>query len=130
MRYPQHSRTLTICQAEAWNPCPLTPVHTLFILDGGRSQELSRFHELTQQHREFYRDKTGTLYILPYFVLPVKEQDRYPHPLDLPPLSLKTCWHLARVSPTNLRTYQTYPSGKRVTAREREIRDSFFECRA
>lgn len=39
--------------------------------------------QLTQQHREFYRDKSGMLYVLPYFVLPSKEKERYPHPLDL-----------------------------------------------
>ncbi|XP_010220552.1 PREDICTED: UPF0573 protein C2orf70 homolog [Tinamus guttatus] len=86
--------------------------------------------KLAQQHREFYRDKTGALHAVPYFVLPPKQKERYPHPLDLPPLSWKTRWHLFRVSPENLRTYQTFPSGKRVTAKEREIRDSFFEYRA
>lgn len=50
--------------------------------------------------------------------------------LPSPPLSAKTHWHLLRVSPVNLRTYQTFPSGKRVTSRERETRDSFFEYRA
>ncbi|NXI72604.1 CB070 protein, partial [Anseranas semipalmata] len=115
-------------------PCPeevhRTPLHTRFNLDSGRSLELSRFYQLTQQQREFYRDKTGTLYPVPHFVLPVKEKERYPHPVDLPPLSGKTQWHLLRVSPENLRTYQTFPSGKRVTAQEREIRNSFFEYRA
>ncbi|NXN27027.1 CB070 protein, partial [Nycticryphes semicollaris] len=106
------------------------PLHTRFNLDGGRSQELSRFYQLSQQHRDFYRDKSGMLHVVPYFVLPVKEKDRYPHPLDLPPLSMKTRWHLLRLSPTNLRTYQTFPSGKRVPSKERAIRDSFFECRA
>ncbi|NWX21706.1 CB070 protein, partial [Aegotheles bennettii] len=85
--------------------------------------------QLSQQHRRFYQDKSGTLYPVPYFVLPVKEKERYPHPLDLPPLSPKICWHLLRVSPGNLRTYQTFPSGKRVTSRERRARNSFFEYR-
>ncbi|XP_009888667.1 PREDICTED: UPF0573 protein C2orf70 homolog [Charadrius vociferus] len=129
MRYPQGAQMVTACQAEGQDLYPHTPLRTRFCLDGGRSQELSRFHQLTQQHREFYRDKSGTLYPLPYFVLPAKEKERYPHPLDLPPLSAKTRWHLLRVSPMNLRTYQTFPSGKRVTSQERAIRDSFFECR-
>ena len=42
-----------------------------------------RYLQLTQQHREFYRDKSGMLYLLPYFVLPSKEKESYPHPLDL-----------------------------------------------
>ncbi|XP_029893906.1 protein FAM166C [Aquila chrysaetos chrysaetos] len=130
MRYPQGPQTVMACQAGGRDPCPCTPLHTRFSLDGGRSQELSRFYQLTQQHREFYRDKSGMLYVLPYFVLPSKEKERYPHPLDLPPLSAKTRWHLLRVSLVNLRTYQTFPSGKRVTSQERETRDSFFEYRA
>ncbi|NXR03146.1 CB070 protein, partial [Sagittarius serpentarius] len=72
--------------------------------------------------------KSGMLYVLPYFVLPSKEKERYPHPLDLPPLSAKTRWHLLRGSPVTLRTYQTSPSGKRVTSQQRERSASaFFE---
>ncbi|NXI53513.1 CB070 protein, partial [Chloroceryle aenea] len=107
-----------------------TPLHTRCILDGGRSQELSRFYEQTQQHREFYLDKSRKLHPLPYFLLPSKEKEKYPHPLDLPPLSTRTRWHLWRASPENLQPYQTFPSGKRVTSQERENRDSFFEYRA
>ncbi|NWH46810.1 CB070 protein, partial [Fregata magnificens] len=81
--------------------------------------------QLTQQHREFYWDKSGMLYLLAYFVLPSKEKERDPHPLDLrvpiPPLSVKTCWHLLQVSLVNLQNYQTFPLGKRVTSRGREI---------
>uniref|UniRef100_A0A663MD44 Family with sequence similarity 166 member C n=1 Tax=Athene cunicularia TaxID=194338 RepID=A0A663MD44_ATHCN len=86
--------------------------------------------QLSQQHREFYRDRSGTLHPIPYFVLPSQEKERFPHPLDLTPLSAKTRWHLLRVSPVNLRTYQTFPSGKRVTSQERQLRDCFFEYRA
>ncbi|XP_032852606.1 protein FAM166C [Tyto alba] len=130
MRYPQGPQPVTACQAAGQDPCPRAPPHTLHSLDGGRSQELNRFDELTQQHREFYRDKSGTRHLVPYFVLPSKEKERYPHPLDLPPLSANICRQLLRASPVNLRTYQTFPSGKRVTSQEREVRDSFFEYRA
>ncbi|XP_011354916.1 UPF0573 protein C2orf70 homolog [Pteropus vampyrus] len=47
-----------------------------------------------------------------------------------PPLSPKDKWHLLRVSPENLKTYQTFPSGKRVSPQERQKRDSYFEFRA
>ncbi|NXE85062.1 CB070 protein, partial [Cochlearius cochlearius] len=129
-RCPRCPQPVTACRAEGQGPCPRVPLRTRFNLDGGRSQELSRFYQLTQQHREFYGDKSGMLYVHPYFVLPSKEKERYPHPLDLPPLSAKTRWHLLRVSPTSLRSYQTFPSGKRVTSQERGIRDSFFPYRA
>ncbi|CAM9978229.1 unnamed protein product [Bubo scandiacus] len=126
MSYPQGPQTVPACQ-DLW---PCTPLPTHFSLDGARSQELGRFYQLSQQHREFYQDKSGTLHLIPYFVLPSKEKERFPHPLDLTPLSAKTRWHLLRVSPVNLRTYQTLPSGKRVTSQERQLRDSFFEYRA
>ena len=47
-----------------------------------------------------------------------------------PPLSPKEKWHLLRVAPENLRTYQTFPSGKRVSPQERQRRDCYFEFRA
>ncbi|XP_038606763.1 protein FAM166C [Tachyglossus aculeatus] len=118
------SRSLT------WNRWPRTPSYSHFNLDQNRSEELKEFYRLAQKHREYYWDKTGTVHPVPYFVLPRKEHDRYPIPTDLPPLDLKTKWHLFRVSPKNLRTYQTFPSGKRVTPQERRVRDSFFEFRA
>uniref|UniRef100_A0A8C0QQU1 Ciliary microtubule inner protein 2C n=1 Tax=Chelonoidis abingdonii TaxID=106734 RepID=A0A8C0QQU1_CHEAB len=118
------------CRVRGWDRWLHAPSYSRFNLDFNRSEELKEFYKLSQRHREHYRDKTGTEYVVPYFVLPVKEKDKYPHPLDLPPLSAKTQWHLFRVSPENLRTYQTFPSGKRVTAQEREVRDSYFEYRA
>ncbi|XP_054843685.1 protein FAM166C [Eublepharis macularius] len=117
-------------RARGWDRWLHTPNYSRFNLDFNRSAELKEFHKLSQMHRDYYRDKTGTVHRNPYFVLPVKEKDKYPHPLDLPPLSAKTLWHLHRISPENLRTYQTFPSGKRVTSQEREVRDSYFEYRA
>ncbi|NXC48970.1 CB070 protein, partial [Penelope pileata] len=111
---------------EAVHPIPL---HTPFNLDNGRSLELERFYQLTQQQRDFYRDKTGTLHPIPHLVLPNREMEKYPYPVDLPRLSTKVRWHLARASPENLHTYQTFPSGKRVSTKERMVRDSFFEYR-
>ncbi|XP_064911554.1 ciliary microtubule inner protein 2C [Columba livia] len=129
MRYPLSPHTMTTRQ-ESQDLCPCIPQHTRFNLDGGRSQELGRFYGLVQQHREFYRDKSGTLYPVPYFVLPMKEKERCPHPLDLPPLSAKTRWHLLRLSSLDVRTCQTFPSGKRVPPQERQNRDVYFACRA
>ncbi|NXG38759.1 CB070 protein, partial [Dromaius novaehollandiae] len=123
-------RPAPACREQGWHQHPCTPLHSHSSPGSSRTEELRTFYQLSQQHREFYRDKTGTLHVVPYFVLPAKEKERYPHPLDLPPLSGKTRWHLFRVSPENLRTYQTFPSGERVTSQEREIRDSFFEYRA
>uniref|UniRef100_A0A8B9S5Q9 Ciliary microtubule inner protein 2C n=1 Tax=Apteryx owenii TaxID=8824 RepID=A0A8B9S5Q9_APTOW len=121
------SRPAPACRARGWHQRPCIPLHSQSSLGTSRVEELRTFYQLSQQHQEFYRDKTGTLHVVPYFALPAKEKERYPHPLDLPPLSGKTRWHLFRVSPENLRTYRTFPSGKRVTSQERETsRDIYF----
>ncbi|KAL6044014.1 hypothetical protein STEG23_008386 [Scotinomys teguina] len=86
--------------------------------------------EAVQQQRNFLQDKTGTVPSVPYFVLPVKERDRYPLPTDLPPLSPKNKWHLLRVSSDYRKHCQTFPSGKRVSSQERQRRDLYFEFRA
>ncbi|XP_047638419.1 protein FAM166C [Phacochoerus africanus] len=117
-------------RSQTWDRWLHAPRYTRFNLDGGRSAELSHFYQMAQQHREYYRDKTGTVPRVPYFVLPVREWERYPIPTDLPPLSPKKKWHLLRVAPENLRTYQTFPSGKRVPPQERQRRDHYFEFRA
>ncbi|XP_012643637.1 ciliary microtubule inner protein 2C [Microcebus murinus] len=107
-----------------------TPCYTRFNLDGNRAGHLTHFYQMVQQQRKYYRDKTGTMPQVSYFVLPMTERDRYPLPTHLPPLSLKNKWNLLRVSPENLRTYQTFPSGKRVSPQERRSRDCYFEFRA
>ncbi|XP_005400493.1 PREDICTED: UPF0573 protein C2orf70 homolog [Chinchilla lanigera] len=106
------------------------PSYTRFNLDSHRSAELTYFYRKAQQHRNYYRDKTGTVPQVPYFVLPVREREGYPIPTDLPPLSPKEKWHLLRLSPENQKTYQTFPSGKRVSPQERQKRDCYFEFRA
>uniref|UniRef100_A0A8C8YUH3 Ciliary microtubule inner protein 2C n=1 Tax=Prolemur simus TaxID=1328070 RepID=A0A8C8YUH3_PROSS len=112
------------------DPSPRAPSYSRFNLDSDRAGQLTRFYQMAQQHRKYYRDKTGMVPRVPYFVLPVREWDRYPLPTDLPPLSPKDKWHLLRVSPENLKTYQTFPSGKRVSPQERRSRDCYFEFRA
>ncbi|XP_074066021.1 ciliary microtubule inner protein 2C [Macrotis lagotis] len=77
--------TLGYC-SHSWDRWLHTPVYTRYNLDCSRYAELKRFYQLVQLHREHYRDKTGTVNRVPYFVLPVKEKDRYPLPVDLPSL--------------------------------------------
>uniref|UniRef100_A0A452RP42 Ciliary microtubule inner protein 2C n=1 Tax=Ursus americanus TaxID=9643 RepID=A0A452RP42_URSAM len=60
-----------------------TPVYTRFNLDSDRSAQLMGFYQTAQQHRKYYLDKTGMVPQVPYFVLPVKEWERYPLPTDL-----------------------------------------------
>ncbi|XP_006835278.1 PREDICTED: UPF0573 protein C2orf70 homolog [Chrysochloris asiatica] len=117
-------------RTNTWDRWLHTPSYTRYNLDSSRSTDLKRFYQTVQQQREYYRDKTGTKARVPYFVLPVKESDRYPIPTDLPSLSPKDKWHLLRLAPESLKTYQTFPSGKRVSSQERQKRDCYFEFRA
>ncbi|KAM7325158.1 hypothetical protein ACRRTK_015411 [Alexandromys fortis] len=117
-------------QVQNWDRWLHLPIYTRFNLDKGRNSEITNFYQTVQQQRRYYKDKTGTVPRVPYFVLPVKEQSRYPLPTDLPPLSPKSKWHLLRVSPDYLKPYQTFPSGKRVSSQERQRRDLYFEFRA
>ncbi|EDM02989.1 similar to RIKEN cDNA 1700001C02 (predicted) [Rattus norvegicus] len=117
-------------QSQNWDLWLHQPTYSRFNLDNGRITELNHFYKTVQHQRKYYQDKTGTVPRVPYFVLPVKEPDRYPLPTDLPPLSEKSKWNLLRVSPDYVRTYQTFPSGKRVSAQERQRRDLYFEFRA
>nr|XP_003411971.1 UPF0573 protein C2orf70 homolog [Loxodonta africana] len=117
-------------RSHTWDRWLHIPSYTRYNLDSSRSKDLTHFYQMVQQHREHYRDKTGTVAQVPYFMLPVKEWERYPIPTNLPPLSLKDKWHLLRVAPESLNTYQTFPSGKRVSPQERQKRDCYFEFRA
>nr|XP_004669411.1 protein FAM166C [Jaculus jaculus] len=126
---PSPSRML-IARLQSWDRWLHVPTYTRFNLDSNRSSQLTDFYQTVQQHRKYYLDKTGMVPRVPYFVLPVKERERYPLPTDLPPLCPKKKWHLLRVSPDNLKTYQTFPSGKRVSSQERQKRDCYFEFRA
>ncbi|XP_042552537.1 protein FAM166C [Dipodomys spectabilis] len=127
---PEPAADTLLSRTSTWERLQNMPASTRFNLDSERSAALSHFYQIAQQHRNYYRDKTGTVPLVPYFVLPVKERDRYPIPNDLPPLSPMNKWHLFRVSPDNLKTYQTFPSGKRVSPQERQRRDCYFEFRA
>ncbi|XP_051838920.1 protein FAM166C [Antechinus flavipes] len=70
-------------RSHAWDRWLHTPTYTRYNLDCNRSAELKQFYKLAQMHREQYQDKTGTVSRVPYFVLPVKEKDRYSPSSDL-----------------------------------------------
>ncbi|XP_051009297.1 protein FAM166C [Acomys russatus] len=117
-------------QSQDWDRWLNLPTYTRFNLDSSRASKINNFYQKAQQQRKYYQDRTGTEPRVPYFVLPVREPNRYPLPTDLPPLSPKNKWQLLRVSPDYVKTYQTFPSGKRVSSQERQKRDLYFEFRA
>ncbi|XP_041950360.1 protein FAM166C A [Alosa sapidissima] len=87
-----------------------------------RQQELQNFTQLTQSHRESYRDRTGTCLPVSYFQLPVRKSEKFPkETADLGPLG--------PAEKERVRRYQTLPSGLRTSADDRVMRDVFFERR-
>ncbi|XP_078506102.1 ciliary microtubule inner protein 2C [Lissotriton helveticus] len=70
-------------RSRTWERWRHAPTVTRFSVDYNRTEELNEFNKLTQKHREYYRDKTGTVPQVPYFVLPVKNREGYPLPQQL-----------------------------------------------
>ncbi|XP_012693658.1 protein FAM166C [Clupea harengus] len=87
-----------------------------------RQQELQNFSQLTQRHRENYKDCTGACLPISYFQLPVKESEKYPQEtIALGPLR--------PAEEETVRRYQTLPAGIRTSTDNRVMRDVFFERR-
>ncbi|XP_075056550.1 ciliary microtubule inner protein 2C [Mixophyes fleayi] len=56
------------------------PNWSRYNVDFNRTQELNQFRKSAQQHRDHYRDNTGTVHQVPHFILPVNNEDTYPLP--------------------------------------------------
>eukprot|EP00062_Callorhinchus_milii_P015034 gi/632964858/ref/XP_007898603.1/ PREDICTED: UPF0573 protein C2orf70 homolog [Callorhinchus milii] len=54
------------------------PRWSRYDVDFDRTEELKTFDKLAQEHREAYKDKTGTVPRVDFFVLPGKEEDTFP----------------------------------------------------
>lgn len=55
----------------------LAPKYELSNMDHDRTQQLKRLDMLSQKHREYYKDKSGTLKSVDYFKLPVSAEDQF-----------------------------------------------------
>ncbi|KAI7799660.1 putative UPF0573 protein C2orf70-like protein [Triplophysa rosa] len=55
---------------------PTVPYWVRYNIDFKRQNEINDFNMLSQKHRENYKDKTGTVQSVNYFVMPVKEPGR------------------------------------------------------
>ncbi|XP_070555278.1 ciliary microtubule inner protein 2C-like [Ptychodera flava] len=53
------------------------PKYQLSNLQYDREEDLSKFDTLAQQHREHYKDRTGTMQRVDYFMLPVKAEEQF-----------------------------------------------------
>ncbi|XP_036437738.1 protein FAM166C A [Colossoma macropomum] len=56
---------------------PYSPYWARYNVDFERQREIKHFDELAQKHRGNYKDKTGTLQPVSYFIIPVKESEKF-----------------------------------------------------
>ncbi|XP_024234473.1 protein FAM166C A [Oncorhynchus tshawytscha] len=54
-----------------------SPYWARFNVNFKRQETLKSFGELSQKHRESYKDKTGKRLPVKHFVIPVKESEKY-----------------------------------------------------
>ncbi|XP_066272144.1 ciliary microtubule inner protein 2C-like isoform X1 [Branchiostoma lanceolatum] len=93
----------------------------------------NNFDKVSQEHREYYKDKTGTSKRVTYFHLPTKAEDSF---RKLPPIFYTTGG--TRTTDIDLPAIKTVGSRKRAeldrfadksSVRDRAMRDVFFERR-
>ncbi|KAK6179728.1 hypothetical protein SNE40_012025 [Patella caerulea] len=103
----------------------LAPKYELSNVDHDRRDELRRFDELSQKHREYYTDKTGTQKPVNYFQLPNSPNDDFNTKVAF--LAESSDFHLPPLETS--RPQITTKSQPRTSNRDREMRDFIFEER-
>uniref|UniRef100_A0A8C7IWX2 Ciliary microtubule inner protein 2C n=1 Tax=Oncorhynchus kisutch TaxID=8019 RepID=A0A8C7IWX2_ONCKI len=91
-----------------------SPYWARFNVDFKRQETLKSFGELSQKHRESYKDKTGKRLPVKHFVIPVKESEKYFwKQIDQPPM---------KTTSEGVRQEQALPSGTGPPVRNRPSR--------
>ncbi|KAM4771615.1 ciliary microtubule inner protein 2C [Rhinophrynus dorsalis] len=67
-------------RSRGWDRWLYTPTWSRYNVDFNRTEELKQFKKMAEQHRDHYRDKTGTVVQVPHFILPVKNKETFPLP--------------------------------------------------
>ncbi|XP_053564880.1 protein FAM166C [Bombina bombina] len=67
-------------RSRGWNRWLYSPKVSRYNVDFDRTQELKDFKKIAQQHRDHYKDKTGTVHQVTHFTLPIKNEETYPLP--------------------------------------------------
>ncbi|XP_053315682.1 protein FAM166C [Spea bombifrons] len=57
-----------------------SPSCSRYNVDFDRTEELKNFRKVAEEHRDHYRDKTGTYHQVAHFILPVKNEEIDPLP--------------------------------------------------
>ncbi|KAM4041134.1 ciliary microtubule inner protein 2C [Anomaloglossus baeobatrachus] len=70
-------------RSRGWDRSLQRTTWSRFNVDYDRAQDLNRFIKSAQQHRDHYRDKTGTVHQVPHFILPVRNEEAYPLPQQM-----------------------------------------------
>ncbi|XP_067677845.1 ciliary microtubule inner protein 2C-like [Haliotis asinina] len=107
------------------------PKYQLSNIDHDRREELYKFDQLAQSHREHYTDKSGTRKSVDYFKLPVSAEDQFKKNAMFmllstghsDQISLPHIEHVARRGPLIRRV------ALNSSQRDREMRDVYFESR-
>ncbi|XP_063296853.1 ciliary microtubule inner protein 2C isoform X2 [Pelobates fuscus] len=79
-RYSNDPALVISSRSRGWDRWLYSPNCSRYNVDYDRTEELKGFKKVAEQHRDHYRDKTGTLYQVPHFMLPVKNEETYPLP--------------------------------------------------
>ncbi|PVD22811.1 hypothetical protein C0Q70_16067 [Pomacea canaliculata] len=109
----------------------LAPKYELSNMDHDRTEQLRSLHSLSQKHREFYKDKSGTLKSVDYFKIPLSAEahiqgkdvfiimsTKYTDGINLP--------HLDHITRGKRPISQLFPH---PSIRDRAMRDAYFEKR-
>ncbi|KAE8605655.1 hypothetical protein XENTR_v10015263 [Xenopus tropicalis] len=67
-------------RARGWDRFLHSPSWSRYNGDFKRAQELTQFHKAAEQHRDHYRDKSGSVHQVPHFIVPVKNPETFPLP--------------------------------------------------
>ncbi|XP_055041953.1 ciliary microtubule inner protein 2C [Misgurnus anguillicaudatus] len=69
---------VTTLRSHTHTQSSIMPYWVRYNIDFKRQKEIKDFNMLSQKHRENYKDKTGTVQSVNYFVVPVNEMDSSP----------------------------------------------------
>jgi hypothetical protein len=94
--------------------------------EGARKDQILDFDKLAQQHREWYRDKTGTVERVNRFVAPTKHRRAHSEQVTVNVGKTETSTSKALLYS---RVSCSLPKEWRASQRERSIRDIIFENR-
>lgn len=115
---------------ERWRTAPN---YALSSVNHDRKDELDSFNQMAQQHREHYKDRTGTIQRVDEFLIPKKAEDMYSQDKPTPEEELKLVTGAESTRMMNssvLRGPEMHESLSRdSTVRDRAMRDVYFEKR-